>query len=143
MRRKTVFVVNGVIFDGEGRILIEQRSEESLAEADGKWGLPGGKMEFGETPETTVVREVQEETGYEVEITGMIPLTCTSIWRYSDLELHSVVLAYWGKLLSYHKPQIPDKKVKQVRWVFPHELQYYTFLPGVIEAITYAVNHRS
>ena len=143
MTKKTVFVVNGVIFDCQGRILIEQRREKSLSEADGKWGLPGGKIEFAETPEETVIREVQEETGCNVEIDGMIPLTCTSIWRYSDLALHTVVLAYWGRLISYHKPQIPDKKVSQVNWVFPQDLKEYTFLPGVLEAITYAIEHRS
>lgn len=44
MVKKTIFVFNGVIVDGSGRILIENRSEKELPSADEKWGLPGGKL---------------------------------------------------------------------------------------------------
>ncbi len=38
----------------------------------GGWTLPGGGMEPGEHPETTVVREVREETGYDVRVDAII-----------------------------------------------------------------------
>ena len=72
MIEKIVFVFNGVIQDSMGRILIENRQEKELPSADQRWGLPGGKLKFGETPEQAVIREAFEETGYKVRIKGMI-----------------------------------------------------------------------
>jgi 8-oxo-dGTP pyrophosphatase MutT (NUDIX family) len=42
-------------------------------EEDGQifWNFPGGHMEAGETPEQTCIREVKEETGYEIAIAGL------------------------------------------------------------------------
>lgn len=50
-----------LIFDGEGRVLLQKRSDDNL------WGNPGGCMDIGETIYETVKREVFEETGLEVE----------------------------------------------------------------------------
>ena len=50
-----------IIRNGEGKILLQQRSDNSL------WGLPGGSTDPGESPAQTVVREVYEETGLRVK----------------------------------------------------------------------------
>jgi 8-oxo-dGTP pyrophosphatase MutT (NUDIX family) len=52
--------VQGALFDADGKILLEQRVDDSL------WGLPAGWVEVGERPETAVIREFQEETGLKV-----------------------------------------------------------------------------
>ena len=44
-----------------------------------EWTLPGGGMEHGEDPYDTVLREVEEETGYHIEVTGLLGVD--SIWR--------------------------------------------------------------
>jgi len=49
--------VAAIIRDPEGRVLLQQRSD------DGKWDLPGGAIDPGEPPALTLVREVREETG--------------------------------------------------------------------------------
>jgi 8-oxo-dGTP diphosphatase len=49
--------VAGLVLDGQGRLLLQQRSDT------GTWGLPGGTVDPGEPPARTVVREVHEETG--------------------------------------------------------------------------------
>ena len=51
-----------VIRDDEGRVLRIRRRDT------GRWGLPGGGIEFGETPADAVVREAFEETGFTVEV---------------------------------------------------------------------------
>ena len=55
--------VYGIIFskDGENTLLIKRRDVPV-------WVLPGGGIDPGETPETAVIREMKEETGYEVRI---------------------------------------------------------------------------
>ncbi len=50
-----------VIFDEEGRVLILLRPK-NMKWAPGKWALPGGHIEEGETPMMAAVREVREET---------------------------------------------------------------------------------
>jgi 8-oxo-dGTP pyrophosphatase MutT (NUDIX family) len=57
-----------VLFDGEGRVLLADR-------ADGRgWCLPGGYADPHEPPQATVVREVHEETGLEVEVERLLGL---------------------------------------------------------------------
>jgi len=57
--------IGAIVFDEQGRLLLVQRANPP---AQGKWSLPGGRLEPGETPETGVVREVREETGLDVTV---------------------------------------------------------------------------
>ncbi|MFO0605316.1 MAG: NUDIX domain-containing protein [Polyangiales bacterium] len=52
--------------DGEGRLLLQQRAGE------GTWGLPGGWMAPGESAHACAAREALEETGWVVEVTGLL-----------------------------------------------------------------------
>jgi ADP-ribose pyrophosphatase YjhB (NUDIX family) len=58
--------VQGALFDAEGKLLLEQRKDDSL------WGLPSGWVEAGEGPETALVREFREEAALEVEPVKML-----------------------------------------------------------------------
>jgi 8-oxo-dGTP diphosphatase len=58
-----VACVGAVVHDGAGRLLLVQRGHDPHR---GRWSLPGGRIETGESPEQAVVREVREETGLEV-----------------------------------------------------------------------------
>ena len=61
---KIVRVGVGVwIFNPDGQVLLGRRL---AVHGHGTWGLPGGKMEFGETPIKTAIREVKEETGLDI-----------------------------------------------------------------------------
>jgi 8-oxo-dGTP diphosphatase len=53
-----------VIFDTEGRILLVKLTYQRHH----PWGLPGGSLDYGETPEEAVLREVREETGWRIAI---------------------------------------------------------------------------
>ncbi|GIJ23087.1 NUDIX hydrolase [Micromonospora lutea] len=59
----------GVLRDAERRVLLVRGS--ALADFPGVWSLPGGGLEHGEHPAHAVVREVTEETGLTVEVTGL------------------------------------------------------------------------
>tara|TARA_R110000764_G_scaffold14891_11_gene42556 strand:- start:34435 stop:34860 length:426 start_codon:yes stop_codon:yes gene_type:complete len=56
------------IFDTSGRLLLIQRLTEPEA---GAWGLPGGKIDFGEPARETARREIAEELGIDIEVTGL------------------------------------------------------------------------
>lgn len=58
--------VSAVIFDRQGRLLLQQRAD------GGQWGLPGGSVEVGESLRAAVRREVREETGLIVNATRLV-----------------------------------------------------------------------
>ncbi|MEU6536423.1 NUDIX hydrolase [Streptomyces sp. NPDC047000] len=68
--RQTLRVAAYAVCVRDDRVLLARwiRHEDGAPE----WTLPGGGMDHGEHPHDTVVREVEEETGYEVEVTGLL-----------------------------------------------------------------------
>jgi len=74
-----VVAVTAFVLDESGRLLMIRRTDNDL------YAIPGGAQEIGETISRTVVREVREETGILVEVTGFIGV-------YSDPE-HVVAFA--------------------------------------------------
>lgn len=54
-----------IIFDDEGRLLLQKRSDCS------KWGCLGGMIELGESAEEAAAREIKEESGLDVEISSL------------------------------------------------------------------------
>ena len=62
-------MVDIVIPDGEGRVLLIQRANDPY---EGSWALPGGFVDMGETVEDAAVREAKEETGLDVELLRLV-----------------------------------------------------------------------
>ena len=82
--KKMVLVVACALLDSDDRILLAQRPEgKSMA---GLWEFPGGKVEVGETPETALIRELDEELGIQTEEACLAPLTFAS-HSYDDFHL--------------------------------------------------------
>ncbi len=65
MTRRIVLCVGGIVLDDRGRLLLVQRGTEP---AKGRWSVPGGRVEAGESDEVAVAREVLEETGLRVTV---------------------------------------------------------------------------
>ena len=64
---KQITVIVGLVIR-EGKLLMVKRHEPEVKGAHMKWEFPGGKVDIGETPEQAIVREVKEETGYDIEM---------------------------------------------------------------------------
>ena len=84
------------LVDADGRVLLAQRPPgKPMA---GLWEFPGGKVEAGETPEQTVVRELAEEIGVETKVACLAPLTFAS-HSYDSFHLLMplfVCRRFWG-----------------------------------------------
>ena len=139
MERKTIFVFKGIVFNKNNQILVDNRKEKKLESANGKWELPGGKIEFGESPEEAVQREVYEETGYNVAVKQIVPYSNVSVWNYKDCIQHTIVFSYICKLKNENHTNIEDKGINEYRWIDYDELQNFDFLPGAREAIEVAI----
>lgn len=59
--------VRGVVFQGDGLLLVRERN-------DGRWALPGGWADIGETPSENLVKEIREEAGFETRIVKLLAL---------------------------------------------------------------------
>lgn len=59
----------GVMVVEDGRLLLVRRAMEP---EKGKWSLPAGYLDYGESPVETAVREAREETGLDVRVTGLV-----------------------------------------------------------------------
>jgi 8-oxo-dGTP diphosphatase len=82
--RKIVLVAACALVDADRRVLIAQRPEgKPMA---GLWEFPGGKVEAGETPEETLIRELKEELGIVTQAPCLAPLTFAS-HAYDDFHL--------------------------------------------------------
>lgn len=68
---------SAVIFNEQGAILLQRRED------NGEWGLPGGIMEIGERIDQTLIREVAEETGLQVEPTRLVGLYTDPAWTFT------------------------------------------------------------
>lgn len=106
-----------------------QRFDPDCPEAHLKWELPGGKCEFGETPEEAIIREFREETGVAVDAVFLYPLVYTHYWNYRDATQQTFVFVYKCKFLKNLVRQ-PDKKIRDVQWIPLSDVLKYDLLQG-------------
>ncbi|QIO50049.1 8-oxo-dGTP diphosphatase MutT [Rhizobium leguminosarum bv. trifolii] len=120
--RKILLVAACALIDADGRILLAQRPEgKSLA---GLWEFPGGKVEPGETPEETLVRELEEELGIHAKIACLAPLTFAS---HSYETFHLLMPLY----ICRRYEGIPQGREGQaLKWVRPQALRDYPMPPA-------------
>jgi 8-oxo-dGTP diphosphatase len=89
----------GVICDEAGRLLLVRASK--VSDYPGRWFLPGGGVRHGEHPETTVVREVREETGLQVAVGRLLRVgSDVDQLRAGILTLHTVRLVYAARVIG-------------------------------------------
>lgn len=82
------------IHDDHGRLLLIQRLKAPEA---GAWGLPGGKVDFGELAEAAVVREIAEELGIEIVVEK---LACLCQMIEADDGRHWIAPVYSARIIA-------------------------------------------
>ncbi len=99
-----VHVAEVLVLDGDGKVLLVRNL--------GRWWLPGGRVEAGETFAVAAAREVPEETGIEVDLEGVVAIT-----EWARPEHHVVFVTFRGRSRG-GEIRVPgnDPKVDAVRW---------------------------
>ncbi|OKJ17024.1 NUDIX domain-containing protein [Kitasatospora sp. CB01950] len=114
---RLVVAASAVVTDGEGRILLQRRTDNGL------YALPGGTMDLGESLPGAAVREVREETGLDVEITGLVG-TYTDprhVISYSDGEVRQQFNVCFTARITGGTLRISDEST-DLRFVAPEDI---------------------
>jgi len=129
--------VTAVVEDDQGRILLIHKTDNNL------WALPGGGHDIGESIADTVVREVKEETGYDVEVTGLVG-TYTNpghVMAYDDGEVRQQFsLCFRARPLGGEARTSSESKA--VEWVAPGDLLDLPMHPSMRLRIQHYLEHR-
>ena len=130
---KLLLVAACALVDVDGRVLIAQRPAGKTM--DGLWEFPGGKVETGETPEATLVRELGEEIGVTTSEACLAPLTFAS-HAYPDF--HLLMPLYVCRRWS----GVPEPREGQaLKWVMPVKLRDYPMPPADLPLIPALIDH--
>src|ERR1700736_3516381 len=114
---KVTLVVACALVDIDKRVLIAQRPEgKTLA---GLWEFPGGKVEMGERPEATLIRELHEEIGISVQEACLAPLPFAS-HAYADF--HLLMPLY---ICRRWEGTVAPQEGQRLAWVRPNRLRDY------------------
>lgn len=117
-----VLVAACALVDVDGRVLLAERpTNKAMA---GLWEFPGGKVEPGERPEETLIRELNEELGIVVRPACLAPLTFAS-HAYPDFHLLMplYVCRRWDGIPS-------PREAQRLAWVRPNRLRDYPMPPA-------------
>lgn len=122
MSRPLVLVAACALIDVDKRILITRRPPgKPLA---GLWEFPGGKMEAGEAPEDTIIREMGEELGIEIEKPCLAPLTFAShCYESFHLLMPLFICRRW-------KNEPSAREGQDLKWVRANRLRSFPMPPA-------------
>ena len=130
--------VTAVVEDDAGRILLIHKTDNDL------WALPGGGHDIGESIRDTVVREVREETGYEVEVAGIVG-TYTNpkhVIAYDDGEVRQQFSICFSARLVGGEMRTSSES-KEVEWVAPARIAGLPMHPSMRLRISHYLEHRA
>ncbi|MCC6949651.1 MAG: 8-oxo-dGTP diphosphatase MutT [Bradyrhizobiaceae bacterium] len=128
---RLVLVAACALVDVDGRVLITRRPQgKTMA---GLWEFPGGKVEPGELPEQTLIRELKEELGIDVSEACLAPFTFAS-HRYSDFHL---LMPLW--ICRRWEGIVAAMEGQELAWVRPQRLKDYPMPPADVPLIPHLV----
>ena len=135
---RIVPAASAIVTDEEGRLLLAKRTDNQL------WTIPGGTMKSGETIAETAVREVEEETGIDVEVVSLVGIYTNPqhVVEYSDGEVRQqfsvcfVCRGISGKLAT-------SDETSEVGYFSPDEIEGMGIHPSIRLRIQHFLEQRT
>ncbi|WP_455477272.1 (deoxy)nucleoside triphosphate pyrophosphohydrolase [Bartonella sp. B41] len=117
IRNPLLLVVACALLDQDNRILLTERPQGKFL--SGLWEFPGGKVEQGEIPEVSLIRELEEEIGIHVQQSNLQPLAFAS---HGYETFHLLMPLY---LCSHYEGVVQGREGQNLKWVFVEDLDKY------------------
>jgi len=122
--------VGAIVFRGTEVLLIKRGSPPAL----GKWSIPGGLVELGESMEAAIRREVLEEVGLEVKVIDLVAaLDRVILDQNGRIEYHYILLDFLCEVVSGHPKAATD--AEECRFVALEDICLYDMTRGTEEVI--------
>lgn len=125
-----------VVRNSSGRVLLVRRAD------DGYWELPGGRIEVGESASTAVVREVAEEAGVVIEVTGLAGVYSDPghVLVYPDGEgIYQQFAVCFHAVTSALKAQADQDETSAAGWFDPEQATQLMMHPAMRQRLTDAL----
>ena len=119
---KTVRVVAAIICDSMENKTRIFSTARGYGEFEGKWEVPGGKIEEGETPQEALKREIREELDTEIEVGDLIDTI-----EYDYPTFHLSMQCFWAEVVSGH---LELKEAEAARWLTADTIDSVEWLPA-------------
>lgn len=126
----------GVVCFRRDEVLLVRRDKAPLA---GRWSIPGGRIEWGESAKAAVLRELKEETGCEAALIGLVDVVdalFTRRERADEVWGHYVLIDYAARWIA-GEPRAGDD-AREARFFTPAELQALDLWPETLRVIALA-----
>jgi 8-oxo-dGTP diphosphatase len=103
----------GALIFRDGKLLLVKRGAQP---GFGKWSVPGGLVELGESVKDAMVREVKEEVGFDVEVVKLTDVADTiTLDRNGRVQYHFVVVNFLARIVGGELKTATD--IMEARWV--------------------------
>lgn len=117
-RTKKMFWKHFTIVQAAGGLITNESNEILMIFRRGKWDLPKGKLDEGESLEACAIREVQEETGLKTVELGVFLLT--TYHTYNDFGKHILKASHWYRMTAGASAQLipqTEEDIHRIEWV--------------------------
>ncbi|MER5389914.1 NUDIX domain-containing protein [Saccharopolyspora sp. NPDC002686] len=133
-----VVATAAIVRDELDRVLMIERTDNGL------WAVPGGAQEIGETTRESVIREVREETGIDVEVTGIVGIYSDPrhVIAYDDGEVRQEFSIVFHAKRIGGEPRTSSES-RQVHWVEPAKIDRLDIHPSMRLRIQHALEGRT
>ncbi len=130
--------VTAAVRDDRGRLLLIHKIDNDF------WALPGGAMDLGESVADAAVREVAEETGVMVQLTGLVGLYTDPghVMAYDDGEVRQEFSVCFHARAISGEPRQDNTETKAAKWIEPTEVDELSIHPSMRRRITDALAAR-
>ncbi|WP_312894832.1 NUDIX hydrolase [Paenibacillus eucommiae] len=125
-------IASALIFDESSKkilMVLNKKGDSS------QWSIPGGTVEAGETLEQAVKRETKEESGYDIEITGLYSVREA---LFSEKGHHALLFTFLANIVGGEMNiSDPDGEVVEVKWLdLETANEFMTYLPDHLKIKT-------
>ena len=125
-------IVIGVVRNSNNQILLGRRYQPEIPEIHGKWNLLGGKVEYGESPEEALRREIREECGLDIQVKRLLPKVVTRYYTKTDQTKFQIVAFCFDSIVINGEldSEILDRGVNELKFFHHQQLPINTLIPG-------------